>query len=185
MTEPAARHAITLRHAVTIPRSPTRVFEFLTTEIGTHYCALARGHQRFEVIGGGPLVEGAVIDCRERAGNQEVHHRYVVRELLADRRIRYESRPATCMRSWKASRPSASFVHLDGRTIAGTSETFVSYELAPVGREATRVDMTIVIAFATRWQLFVARVLGRTARLWGAHQREELDGLSALIGASA
>ena len=173
MTEPAARHAITLRHAVTIPRSPTRVFEFLTTEIGTHYCALARGHQRFEVIGGGPLVEGAVIDCRERAGNQEVHHRYVVRELLADRRIRYESRP------------SASFVHLDGRTIAGTSETFVSYELAPVGREATRVDMTIVIAFATRWQLFVARVLGRTARLWGAHQREELDGLSALIGASA
>lgn len=173
MTDPAARHAITLRHTVTIPRSPARVFEFLTTGIAEHYCALARGHERFEVVGGGPLVEGAVVDCRERAGNQEVHHRYVVCELLPARRIRY------------ASRPSTSFVHLDGRTIEGTSETFVSYELAPVGREATRVDMTIVIAFASRWQLFVARVLGRTAKLWGAHQREELDGLTALIGASA
>jgi hypothetical protein len=165
-------HAIVLQRAVTIPSSPAQVYEFLTTQVPAHYQELARGHERFDVVGGGPMIEGAVIDCRERAGNQEVHHRYVVRELLADRRIRY------------ASTPSTSFVHLDGRTITGTSDTFVTYELEPDGPR-TRLHMTIAIAFASRWQLFLARVLGRSAKLWGAHQAEELERLTELIAAGA
>lgn len=171
-TDTSLRNAIVLQRTVRIPSSPERVFGFLTTELPTHYRALARGHDRFEVLGGGPLIEGATIDCRERAGNQEVHHRYVVRELLPGRRIHY------------ASTPSTSFVHLDGRTIKGTSDTFVTYELEPDG-SATRLHMVIAIAFASRWKLWVARVLGRTASLWGAHQREELDRLAELIAVSA
>jgi hypothetical protein len=166
------RNAIVLQRAVTIPSSPSQVFEFLTTKIPAHYGALARGHDRFEVLGGGPLVEGAIIDCREQAGNQEVHHRYVVRELVTDRRLRF------------ASTPSSSYVHLDGRTIQGQSDTFVTYELEG-NSLATHLHMTIAIAFASRWQLFVARVLGRTAKLWGAHQAEELERLAELIAAGA
>jgi Polyketide cyclase / dehydrase and lipid transport len=173
MTEDSQlRNAIVLQRAVSIPSSPAQVFEFLTTKVPAHYHALARGHERFDVLGGGPMIEGSIIDCRERAGNQEVHHRYVVRELLADRRIRY------------ASTPSTSFVHLDGRTITGTSDTFVTYELEPDGPQA-RLHMTIAISFATRWQLFMAKVLGRTAKLWGAHQAEELEQLTQLIAAGA
>lgn len=166
------RNAIVLQRTVTIASPPARVFEFLTTEVPTHYRAMARGHERFDVLGGGAMVEGAVIDCRERAGNQEVHHRYVVRELVPGRRIHY------------ASTPSTSFVHLDGRTIEGSSDTFVTYELEPDGPR-TRLHMTIAIAFANRWRLWVARVLGRTASLWGAHQAEELDRLAELIAARA
>lgn len=165
-------NAIVLQRSVTIPSSPAQVFEFLTTKVPDLYAELARGHERFDVVGGGPMVEGSIIDCRERTGNQEVHHRYVVRELVADRRIRY------------ASTPSTSFVHLEGRTITGTSDTFVTYELEPDGSR-TRLHMTIAIAFASRWQLFVARVLGRTAKLWGAHQVEELERLGELIAAGA
>jgi hypothetical protein len=166
------RNAIILQRSVMIPSSPAQVFEFLTTKVPDHYPALARGHDCFDVVGGGPMVEGSIIDCRERAGNQEVHHRYVVRELVAGRRIRY------------ASTPSTSFVHLDGRTISGTSDTFVTYELEPDGLR-TRLHMTIAIAFASRWQLFVARVFGRTAKLWGTHQEEELEQLTQLIAAGA
>jgi hypothetical protein len=171
-TDSQHRNAIVLQRVVTIPSAPARVFEFLTTQVPTHYQAMARGHERFEVIGGGPMIEGSVIDCRERAGNQEVHHRYVVRELVESRRIRY------------ASTPSTSFVHLDGRTITGSSDTFVTYELEPDGSR-TRLHMTIAIAFATRWQLFLARVLGRSAKLWGTHQAEELERLTELIAAGA
>lgn len=173
MSEDSPLHnAIVLQRSVTIPSTPAQVFEFLTTKVPAHYAALARGHDRFDILDGGPMIEGSIIDCRERAGNQEVHHRYVVRELIAGQRIRY------------ASTPSTSFVHLDGRTITGTSDTFVTYELEPDGPR-TRLHMTIAIVFATRWQRFVARVLGRTAKLWGAHQAEELDRLTELIAAGA
>lgn len=166
------RNAIILQRVVLIPRPPAQVFEFLTTGVPTHYRAMARGHERFDVFGGGPLVLGSVIDCRERAGNQEVHHRYVVRELEPERRLQL------------ASTPSTSLVHLDGRTIEGQSDTFVTYELDG-DRSQTKLHMTIAIAFASRWQLFVARTLGRTAKLWGAHQAEELERLSQLIAAQA
>jgi hypothetical protein len=166
------RNAIVLERTITLPSPPARVFEFLTTAVPTHYPEMARGHERFEIIGGGPMLKGSIIDCRERAGNQEVHHRYVVQELLPNRRIRF------------ASTPSTSFVHLDGRTIEGKSDTFVTYELAPAGTQ-TRLHMTIAIVFATRWRLFVARVLGRATKLWSNHQAEELDGLARLIAANA
>jgi hypothetical protein len=80
--------------------------------------------------------------------------------------------------------PSRSFVHLDGRTIEGQSDTFVTYALEG-DDEQTHLHMTIAIAFASRWQLFVARTLGRTAKLWGRHQADELDRLAQLIAASA
>jgi hypothetical protein len=166
------RNAIVLQRSVTIPRAPARVFEFLTHEVPTHYQAMARGHERFDVLGGGPMIEGSIIDCRERAGNQEVHHRYVVRELVPDRRLCF------------ASTPSRSFVHLDGRIIEGESDTFVTYALEADGAQ-THLHMTIAIAFTSRWQLFIARTLGRAAKLWGNHQAEELDRLAQLIAASA
>ncbi|HVH97677.1 MAG TPA: SRPBCC family protein [Enhygromyxa sp.] len=172
MSDNTKRNTILLERAVLIPLPPAQVFEFLTTGVPTHYRAMARGHERFDVIGGGPLAMGSIVDCRERAGNQEVHHRYVVRELEPGRRLQL------------ASTPSTSFVHLDGRTIEGKSDTVVTYELAGDPTQ-TRLHMTIAIAFASRWQLFVARVLGRTAKLWGAHQAEELERLSELIAAQA
>jgi hypothetical protein len=45
-------NAIVLQRAVTIPSTPAQVFDFLTTKVPAHYQALARGHDRFDVVGG-------------------------------------------------------------------------------------------------------------------------------------
>lgn len=172
--EPDARartmkNTLWLREQVTIEREVEQVYAFLTTEIPGHYQAMDPGHERFEVLGGGPLVEGAVIDCRERAGNQEVHHRYVVQSLVENALVYY------------VSRGSRSFVHLDGRTLEGSSNTYVSYELRPLPGGRTQLRMLIAIELESWWKISVARTLGRIHVLWKTHQREELRELAALI----
>ncbi len=163
------QYPVNLVETVVIRSSPRALYRFLTADLSARYRELARGHERFEVIGGGPLVVGALVDCRERAGNQEVHHRYVVERLVPDELVRY------------ASTPSTTYVHLPHRTLTGTSDTIVEYRVAPGSRGVTTLEMTISIVFASRLQRAIARGLGRVYRVWKHHQREELAALTRLL----
>lgn len=166
-------HAIILRDTVVLRCTAADVFIFLTQGMPTVYPALAWGHERFEIEGSGPMRVGSEIDCRERAGNQEVHHRYVVQELVESQLVRY------------ASRPSTTFVHLRNRSITGHSDTVVTYALEPTATGQTRLEMTIEIVFASLWKWMIACTLGRASALWKSHQREELGKLVAIVEADA
>ncbi len=168
---PSLRNAIYLREAVNTTRPRAEVFRFLTHELSANYRALSPAHDRFDILGGGPLVRGSVIDCRERASNQEIHHRYVVEQLVPDELIYY------------VSSPSHSFVHLPNRIIEGRSNTYVSYALRTLESGHTELFMTIAIEFESLWQMLVARVLGRAYSVWKAHQVEELNNLVTLLDA--
>ena len=165
-------HSFRLDARRTIDAPIEHVFRFLTHEIPHCYTLLSRGHERFDVEGGGPLVLGSVVDCRETTANQEVRHRYRVVAFDAPRRLHM------------ASTPSTTFVHLPDRTIEGASETLVRYELAPREDGRTSLAMTIVIALDSVWTKVLASLSG-TRRLWGEHQQGELDRLVTLVEATS
>jgi len=165
------KNVVWLREKVVIRQSVARVYVFLTTQIPAHYKAMSEGHEKFDVIGGGPLVEGAEIDCRERVKNQEVHHRYVVQKLIPNTLVYY------------VSKGSKSYVYLNGRTIEGSSNTHVSYELKALPDGNTEVTMVIGIQLESWWTKFIAKLLGRVEVVWKAHQSEELLKLVSLVEA--
>lgn len=171
--EPLERaNAFTL-HATRVIRAPREhVFHFLTHEVPRTYTLLSPGHERYDVVGGGPLVLGATIDCRESTGNQEVRHLYRVESLVEPSFLQF------------SSIPSKTFVHLPDRTIEGTSETIVRYELTVGEDGTTRLAMTIVIVLDSRWTKLLASFSG-TRRLWAEHQQGELDRLVALVEATS
>lgn len=161
---PRAMHLV---HSLTLARPRAEVFRFLTQRVPAHYRELARGHERYEVLGGGPVREGVSIDCRERVSNQEVHHLYRVIALERDRHL------------YLASTPTKTFIHLPHRVIADEADTHVYYDLTDRA-EGTQLEMTIVIQMrklATKW---LALATG-SAGLWRRHQREELGALKQLV----
>jgi hypothetical protein len=162
--------AIHLTHAVDIRRAPEDVYRFYVTMRTPRYRAVSPCHERFDVEDGGPLRLGAVIDCRERAGRQEVHHRYVVTELVPNERLAY------------ASTPSATFIHTGGRVLQGVSDTFVYQDIDRTGDGRTRLRSTVVIELPSSSKKLLALATG-TRGLWLAHLREELLGARALLEA--
>lgn len=164
---PNAFHLVQTR-TIRAPRD--HVFEFLTARVSAFYLLLSRGHERYAIEGGGPLVVGAKIDCRERAGTQVVHHTYEVRALRAPEHLHL------------ASTPSKTWVQAGGRTIEGTSDTHVYYDLEDEAR-GTRLDMEIVIELESLGKKWLAS-LGGTRALWSRHQGEELDRLVTLVEAT-
>jgi hypothetical protein len=167
---PNAFHLCQARE-VRAPRE--HVFEFLTTRVPDCYTLLSRGHERFVVEGGGPLRLGARIDCREHAGTQVVHHTYEVREIRAPEHL------------FMASTPTRTWVRAGARTIEGSSDTYVYYDLEEADGGRTRLDMTIVIELPSLGKKWMAAVLGRAHGLWSRHQGEELDRLVTLVEATA
>jgi hypothetical protein len=162
-------HAMQLRDVRTVKAPRHEVFRFVTESLPARYAEMALGHERFEVVGGGPMRPGAVIDCRERASNQEVHHRYVVQAFEPGRLLYY------------ASQPSKTFIHLGPRVIRDESDTHVYYDLTE-DAEGTRVALTIVIQLKRRTQHWLAVATGST-RLWRRHLAEELTNLKTMIEA--
>jgi hypothetical protein len=148
------------------------VFEFLTTRIPACYTLLSRGHERFEIEGGGPLRLGARIDCRESAGAAVVHHVYEVLALRAPEHLYF------------ASTPTRTWVRVGKRTIEGTSDTRVYYDLADEAGGGTRLEMTIVIELESLSQKWLATLSGARG-LWYGHQGEEMDRLVTLVEATA
>jgi uncharacterized protein YndB with AHSA1/START domain len=146
------------------------VFEFLTTRIPAVYPLLSRGHERYAVEGGGALSLGARIDCRERAEAQTVHHTYEVRAIEAPSHLHLGS-------------ASQTWVRVGEKSIEGTSDTQVYYDLEDTDHGGTRLDMTIVIALPSRGKKWLA-TLGGTKGLWARHQGEELDRLTTLVEAT-
>ena len=167
-TAPRFRNALWLRHTLPIHAPRASVFDFLVRDVPKHYRSLATGHERFEVEGGGPIEIGAVIDCREHAENQRVHHRYVVRALRPGAHLHY------------ASTPSRSWVTVAGREHEGQSDTHVYYDISDSPDGGTHLDMAIVIVFQS-WFLKTLALFGGTRKLWQAHQHEELEKLAAIL----
>lgn len=165
---PNAIHLSATR-AVAAPKE--HVFEFLTARVPEVYPLLSKGHERFVVEGGGALREGARIDCREHAGTQSVEHTYVVRAMRAPSYLHL------------ASAPSRTWVKAGARTIEGTSDTDVHYDLVEGEHGGTRLVMTIVIALPSLGKKVLA-TLGGTRGLWARHQGEELDRLVTLVEAT-
>lgn len=173
-TIPAERrrsNAFHLFSSRVIAAPPEHVFEFLTTRVPEVYGLLSRGHERFVVEGGGPLALGSRVDCREHAETQAVHHTYEVRALLPPAHLHL------------ASAPSKTWVRAGKRTITGTSDTDVYYDLTDADGHGTRLEMSIVIALPTFLKKCLA-TLGGTRRLWARHQAEELDRLVTLVEAT-
>lgn len=164
-------NAFHLRQARTIRAPRDHVFEFLTARVSAFYALLSRGHERYVIEGGGPLVVGAKIDCRERAGTQVVHHTYEVRALRAPEHLHL------------ASTPSKTWVRAGGRTIEGSSDTHVYYDLEADEAHGTRLEMEIVIELGSLGKKWLA-ALGGTRALWSRHQSEELDQLVTLVEAT-
>lgn len=165
---PCAMH---LSGAARCARAATDVFRFLTERVPECYPSLARGHERFAVEGGGPVRLGAHIDCRERAGDQEVRHRYRVLGFERDVHLHY------------ASRPTETVIHLPRGKIAGQADTHVYYDLDAQGT-STHIALTIVIQMPRRMQLWMALATG-SRRLWQRHLNEELGNLVRAIEAEA
>jgi hypothetical protein len=163
--------SIVLRHAVVADAPPAALFRLLATNHTARYRTLARGHECFDVRGGGPLCQGAIVDCRERAGNQEVHHVYRVTSFVPDREIAMESIG------------SRGFVCAGGRTYEAESNTFVRQVIEPLGAGHSRLCVSITIQFASVARKLLALASG-TRRLWDAHLREETANLAALAGGS-
>lgn len=165
---PHAFHLIAARH---VRARPDHVFDFLTTRVLSCYTLLSRGHERYEVEGGGPIRPGARIDCREHAGPQRVHHTY---EVLAVERPRHYHYASPSSRTW---------VQAAGRIYEGTSATHVHYDLTEAD-DGTRLEMTLVIDLGSLARKWLALVSG-TGALWRRHQGEELDRLVTLVEATA
>lgn len=164
---PNAFHLVEAR-VIRAPRE--HVFAFLTTRIPAVYGLLSRGHERYVVEGGGPPAVGARIDCLEHAGAQAVRHMYEVRALEAPSHLHLAS-------------ASATWVEVGKRTIEGSSDTQVYYDLEEAGDGGTRLDMTIVIELPNRGKKLLA-TLGGTKGLWARHQGEELERLTTLVEAT-
>lgn len=161
-------NAFHLAESVPVARPATTVFEFIVKNLQAHYSKLAKGHKKFEVMGANEIAEGAVIDCQEVAGNQEVHHLYKVKRVVPNKLIHYSS----C--------PTRAFVRTPWRTIEGESNTFIYYDLKKTGPKETRLMLTIVIQMPSFFNKFLATITG-SGRLWANHLTEELHALKLEI----
>jgi hypothetical protein len=157
-------NAFHLAESVPLSRPVTSVFEFIVKNLQTLYSKLAKGHKKFEIKGGGEITEGAVIDCQEVAGNQEVHHRYEVKRVVPNKLIHYSS----C--------PTRAFVRTPWRTIEGESDTFIYYDLSKRSSNETLLTLTIIIQMPGSFKKFLATITG-SGRLWANHLTEELHAL--------
>ena len=162
-------HAVTFCETVSIRVSPRKVYHFLLHEMERVYPELADGHECFRPLDAESLREGAVIDCRERAGNQEVHHRYVVEKLVQNKHIYY------------VSKPTQTFIHLKNRVIEGRANTHVYYDLEADGEVWTHLRMTIIIQMESAFRKWLGLLFGKMRSIWGQHQQEELKKLVQII----
>lgn len=161
-------NAFHLAESVTVMHPVTKVFTFIVKNLQTHYSKLAQGHKKFNIMGADEISEGAVIDCEEIAGNQEVHHRYEVKRVVPHKLIHY------------ASHPTRAFVHTPWKIIEGESNTFVYYDLEEMTPTDTRLMLTIVIQMPSFFNKFLATVTG-SGKLWANHLTEELHALKREI----
>jgi hypothetical protein len=161
-------NAFHLAESVIVTSPVTKVFTFIVKNLQTHYSKLAQGHKKFKVIGADEIAEGAVIDCEEIAGNQEVHHRYEVKRVVPHKLIHY------------SSHPSRAFVRTPWRTIEGESNTFVYYDFEEMTPTESRLMLTIVIQMPSFFKKFLATITG-SGKLWANHLTEELHALKLEI----
>jgi hypothetical protein len=161
-------NAFHLSKSVIVHRPTAMVFEFIVKKLQTHYSQLARGHKKFEVLGMAEITEGAIIDCQEMEGNQEIHHRYQVGQVVTNKLIHFFA----C--------PSRVFVHTPGRIIETQSNTYVYFDLEPIGPDETRLAQTIIIQMPSFFNKLLGVITG-TGKLWSAHLTEELWGLKLAV----
>jgi len=161
-------NAFHLSKSVVVHRPSTAVFDFIVKNLPTCYSQLSRGHKKFEVLNMAEIKEGAIIDCQEMEGNQEIHHRYQVGQVVRNKLIQFFA----C--------PSRVLVHLPGRIIETKSNTFVYFDLDPITPNKTRLAQTIIIQMPSFFNKLLGVISG-TGRLWTKHLIEELQALKTKI----
>ena len=165
-------NAFHLSKSVVIHQPSTTVFDFIVKKLPTCYSQLAKGHKKFEVIGADEITERAIIDCQEMAGNQEIHHRYQVVQVVPNKLVHFFA----C--------PSHVFIHTPGRIIETKSNTFVYFDLDPITPDETRLAQTIIIQMPSFFNKLLGVISG-TGRLWTKHLLEELRALKIEIEQAA
>lgn len=154
--------------SVVIDRPVTEVFNFITDSLSYYYSDLAKGHERFEVVGGGSMRQGSIIVCSERAEMEHVTHRYEVLEFEPNERLHYVS-PETEV-----------LIKTKKRDIEGSSSTYVYYDFAQVDEGSSRVDLTIIVQMPNNFLKMMGK-LTRSERRWYDHAVEELGMLKVVV----
>ncbi len=165
-------NAFHLSKSVVIHQPSTTVFDFIVQKLPTCYSQLARGHKKFEVLDMAEIKEGAIIDCQEMEGNQEIQHRYQVGRVVTNKLIHFFA----C--------PSRVLIHLPARIIETKSNTFVYFDLDPITPNETRLAQTIIIQMPSFFNKLLGVISG-TGRLWTKHLLEELRALKIEIEQAA
>ncbi|MBN2257577.1 MAG: hypothetical protein JW704_07110 [Anaerolineaceae bacterium] len=161
-------NAINLDHEITVNMDVESTYRFIINNLSKEYPNLAKGHEYFRIINKPKIEEGAIIECLESAGNQTIQHKYVVKELVENQRISYESKPSKVM------------VKIPGRTIESTSNTYVYYDFEKEEDSKTNIRLTITVQFANIFEKAFSQITGGM-KPWKNHCIEEMEGLRQRI----
>jgi hypothetical protein len=117
---------------VIIDRPVQYVFRFIQNDIPFVYTRLSPMHEKFEIVNAGALTLGAEVDCVEGDAREMVHNRYVVTEVIVNRRIAMSSTPTRVY---------------DRRTGRLTTEVNVYdyFDFEPLGPDRTLLRQTVVL----------------------------------------
>lgn len=165
--KPNIKNAAILIRSVEIEKPVDTVFNFIIYKLKDNYTATANGHIKYEIIGGDCLKEGVLIDCRETAANQEVHHIYKVKKIIPNQHIYY------------LSTPSKVFIKFPWKTVESHSNCYCYFDFEKVSENITKLQLTIAIQFDNWFQKSLSTLFCGIVP-WKKHQKEELEKLKEL-----
>ncbi|MBN2610217.1 MAG: hypothetical protein JXB00_01535 [Bacteroidales bacterium] len=166
--KPDIKNAAFLIQSVEINKPIDSVFNYIIYNLKDNYKAMAEGHIQYELLNAEYLQEGTEIDCREKAGNQTVYHKYRVEKIIPNEYVYY------------LSLPSKVFIELPYKTIESKSNTYCFYDFEKINDSTTSLQLTIAIQFGSGFEKFYSTLFGGIAP-WKKHQKEEMEKLKELI----
>ncbi|MFA6904112.1 MAG: SRPBCC family protein [Gallionellaceae bacterium] len=160
-----------MSHSVTVSKSPEQVFDFITYRMAEYNLSIAKAHDKFEILKGDGLTEGAVFVAEEYQEDEGVRNRYVVKKVIPNRLIYY------------ASTPSLIYEKKNGEWVqTGSCNAYVYFDLEG-NSSKTQLTQTIVIEMHNFFSKFLIDMVisGKEGNEWMDHLVEELESLKAAI----
>jgi hypothetical protein len=127
--KPNSYHSV---EEVVIDRPVEDVFRFIQYDIPAVYTRLSPMHEKFEIVNAGALTVGAEIDCVEGDDREIVRNRYVVTEVIENRRIAMSSTPTRVY-------------NRDTGKLTTEVNVYDYFDFVPLGPNRTRLTQTVVL----------------------------------------
>lgn len=160
-----------MTHSVHIDRSPKEVFDFITYQMADYNLSLAEAHDKFEILNGDGLTEGAIFISEEYQETEGVRNRYLVKEVVPEKMIFYTSTPSLIYEleddEWKQT---------------GSCNTYVYFDMEEQNG-GTKLSQTLVLEMHNFFTKFMIDMIiwGEEENEWYDHLVEELESLKVAI----